>query len=253
MRTFKLTIAYDGTDYCGWQIQPGKPTIQGMLERAIAKLVGVRIPIIGSGRTDSGVHAIAQVGSCTLPSWNADAASLATAMNTKLPDSIVVTDARDAPDDFHAIRDCVSKRYRYQIQNGGLRDPMHHRHWHRVRKPVNVDRIAEAAKHFLGTHDFASFQATGGKVKSTVRCVTACDVMTCDAGPWGQQRFAIEVESNGFLYNMVRNMVGSLFEVGRGSEDPAWITQVLAQRNRDAAGPTAPAGGLFLLRAHYRG
>lgn len=250
-RTFKLTVAYDGTDFSGWQIQPGRPTIQGLLERAIAKRVGVRVGVVGSGRTDAGVHAIAQVASCTLPAWSASAASLAKAINVDLPDSVLVTEAVDAPSDFHAIRDSISKRYRYQIQNGGNRHPFDHRYWYRVRKAVDIDAIGEAARHVIGRHDFASFQATGATRQTTTRTVTACDVVRLPNDEWDESRFAIEVEADGFLYNMVRNIVGTLIEVGNGKQTPSWVVDVISAKDRDAAGPTAPAVGLFLKHVTY--
>ena len=256
MRTFKLTIAYDGTDFAGWQVQPGQPTVQGWLQRAIECLTGERIHVVGSGRTDAGVHALAQVASCALPKWTGTAKNLADAINTKLPDSIVITEAFDAEDGFHAIRDAVSKRYRYQIRVGGRRDAFDHRYRLLIHHRLDLDRIRDAASRFIGTKDFVSFQASGGVRKSTVRTVSSCD-LTIDraSGP----RFnsadstlvSIEVEADGFLYNMVRNMVGSLIEVGRGKYPPDWIEGVLAAKNRDFAGPTAAAHGLFLKQVHY--
>ncbi|SRR6056297_291947 len=250
-RTFKLTVAYDGTDYVGWQIQPGRPTIQGLIERSVARRVGQRVGVVGSGRTDSGVHAIAQAASCVVPHWAATAESFATAVNVDLPDSILVTEAVDAPEGFHAIRDSISKRYRYQIQNGGNRNPLEHRYWYRLRKPVDTDAMTEASRRIVGRHDFASFQAAGAQRKTTERNVSACDVIPLPDGPWGEPRVAIEVEADGFLYNMVRNIVGTLIEVGRGKRPAAWVDQVLAAKNRDHAGPTAPPHGLFLLSVRY--
>ncbi len=251
LRTFKLTIAYDGTDFAGWQVQPGKPTIQGMLQRAFRGITGSDIQVIGSGRTDSGVHAIAQVASCTLP-WRAEADRLACALNANLPDTIVVRQAVDAADGFHAIRDAVGKRYRYQLQIGGLRDPFEYRYRWLLRGEVDVELIRAAARRFIGCHDFASFQASGSDRKTTVRDLRGCDVILQHADARSDmQQLAIEVEADGFLYNMVRNIVGSLVEVGRGKQPPEWIDDVIAMRNRDAAGPTAPAHGLFLLRVDY--
>lgn len=251
-RTFKLTVAYDGTDFSGWQLQPGRPTIQGCLQSRIAELVGQVVNVVGSGRTDAGVHALAQVASCTLPRWTATATQLSTAINAGLPDTILVTGATDAADDFHAIRDAVSKRYRYQIQDGGTRDPFDHRYWHRLQRPVDRDAMSAAAERLLGRHDFACFQAAGGPRKSTVRTIHACELSAADEGFSGQPRFAFEVEADGFLYNMVRNIVGTLLEVGRGKRPPQWIDEVLSQRNRDLAGPTAPPHGLFLRQVRYR-
>ncbi|MEM9643602.1 MAG: tRNA pseudouridine(38-40) synthase TruA [Planctomycetota bacterium] len=250
-RTFKLTIAYDGTELSGWQIQPGRSTVQGQLERVIAKLVGQRVGVVGSGRTDAGVHALAQVASCTLPHWSGTEQQLGRAINTGLPDSILVTEVETAPEDFHAIRDSKAKRYRYQIQNGGQRNPFDHRFWFRLRRPVNVDAVAVASQVVVGCQDFASFQATGAVRKTTVRTVTACEVIELPVGPWGEPRLAIEVEADGFLYNMVRNIVGTVLEVGSGKRSVQWVEDVIKARNRDLAGPTAPACGLFLKWVRY--
>lgn len=252
LRSFKLIVAYDGTAFSGWQVQPGEPTIQGMLQRALREVTGGQeIQVIGSGRTDSGVHAIAQVASCRLP-WRDDAARLATALNANLPSDVVVREAIDAPDGFHAIRDAVGKRYRYQLQTGGIRDPFEHRYRWRLHRALNVDRMKLAAERIVGVHDFASFQAAGSDRKTTVREVWACDVIEQPTGLQGDSTYlAIEVEANGFLYNMVRNIVGTLVQVGREKESPEWVEEVFAARNRDVAGPTAPAHGLFLLRVDY--
>ncbi len=250
-RTFQLTIAYDGTEYAGWQIQPQRLTIQGMLERALVKITKQRVHVTGSGRTDSGVHAFAQVASLTIPNWNATAEALRAAVNTHLPPDIVVNACCDAPETFHAIRDCIGKRYRYQLQIQGTRHALEHRYrWH-VKFPVDVDSMREAAKRLIGRQDFACFQATGSDRKTTVRTIQACEVLTEDSDPLHGIRCAIEVEADGFLYNMVRNIVGTLVEVGRGKESVDWVTEVLASRNRDLAGPTAPPHGLFLKRVDY--
>ncbi|WP_153556593.1 tRNA pseudouridine(38-40) synthase TruA [Roseimaritima sediminicola] len=257
LRTFKLVVAYDGTEYAGWQIQPRQLTIQGMLERALAKLTGVRIAVTGSGRTDSGVHALAQAASLTTDQWRASPSSLMRAMNTKLPADISVIDAVEMPVNFHAIRDAVGKRYRYQLQLGGIRDAFEYRYrWH-IPYAVDVAAMREAAKYLIGVHDFASFQATGADRKTTVRDVRALDIFErqCEGGqrPAGQggRPVDIEIEANGFLYNMVRNIVGTLLEVGRGKQSPEWIQDLLEVRDRDAAGPTAPPQGLFLARVDY--
>jgi tRNA pseudouridine38-40 synthase len=252
LRSFKLTVAYDGTEFSGWQVQPGQPTIQGMLQRALKQVTGgADIQVVGSGRTDSGVHALAQVASCTLP-WREEAARLASALNANLPSEIVVLAAVDAPQEFHAIRDAVGKRYRYQLQIGGVRDPFEHRYRWMLNRDLNVDRMRMAAERFVGVHDFASFQAAGSDRKTTVREVRACDLIVQQPGtPSEATHLAIEVEANGFLYNMVRNIVGTLVHVGRDKELPEWIDSVMAACNRDLAGPTAPAHGLFLLRVDY--
>lgn len=250
-RTFKLTLAYDGTDFAGWQVQPGKPTIQSMIERALLRVTGDQIRLVGSGRTDSGVHALAQVASCSLPVWRDTCDRLADALNANLPDTIVVTESLDAPPGFHAIRDAIGKRYRYQLQLGGRRDAFQHRYrWH-LRGRFDVDRMSAAANRLVGKHDFASFQATGSDRKSTIRRVTACELLPQQTSNAAGLHLALEVEADGFLYNMVRNIVGTLVEVARGKRPPEWIDEVIAARDRDTAGPTAPAKGLFLVRVDY--
>jgi tRNA pseudouridine38-40 synthase len=250
-RTFKITVAYDGTDFAGWQVQPDLPTIQCELESALKEIVGHKVTVVGSGRTDSGVHAIGQVASFILDHWNHSAEQLVKAINTKLPPSIVVTQGTEVASGFHAIRDAVSKRYRYQIQTDGPADPFSLRDRWRLRWPVNVEAMSAAAQYFVGEHDFASFQATGADRKSTVRTVQEC-VLVRQTDPTGLRTFiAIEVEANGFLYNMVRNIVGTIVEVGRGKHEPTWIPEVLGAKNRSVAGSTAPAHGLILLWVNY--
>jgi len=256
MRPFKLTIAYDGTDYAGWQVQPGRPTIQGHLQQALLSLTGEAIAVVGSGRTDAGVHAWAQVASCTLRHWSGTAKNLADAINTKLPDTIAVTHAIDAPAGFHAIRDAVSKRYRYQIRIGGGRNAFDHRYRWLIRHELDLASMQLATAKIIGEHDFASFQAAGAPRQSTVRHVRDCLWKRDTNIEWGTPPssvalWSLEIEANGFLYNMVRNIVGTLIEVGRGKYPPDWIEEVLAARNRDVAGPTAPAHGLFLQVVDY--
>ncbi len=249
-RSFKLTIAYDGTSFAGWQVQPGQRTIQAVLERALERIAGERVVVTGSGRTDAGVHAIAQVASCSLR-WRDTAERLAHALNANLPDTVVVREAVDAPDGFHAIRDATGKRYRYQLQLGGTRDVFEYRYrWH-LHGSLDVDRMRAAAARFVGLHDFKSFQTSGSDRKTTTRDVRACDVIEQSSSTAKRIHLAVEVEANGFLYNMVRTMVGTLVEVGRGKQPPEWIDDVIAACDRDAAGQTAPPQGLFLLRVDY--
>lgn len=250
-RTFKLTIAYDGTQFAGWQVQPGQVTIQGELQSAIQQITGEDTHVVGSGRTDAGVHAIGQVASVRLATWRHPAENLRRAINVHLPDSIVVSRVDDAADGFHAIRDAIGKRYRYQLKIGGLRSVFDHRyHWH-LHGSVDIDAIKQAANRFVGRHDFAAFQATGSDRKTTTRTITACDVLIDANG--GETRIAIEVEADGFLYNMVRNIVGTLVDVGRGKHPPEWISELIRGKDRDRAGATAPPQGLFLLRVDYSG
>jgi tRNA pseudouridine38-40 synthase len=247
---YKLVVAYDGTVYSGWQIQVGVPTVQGMLERAMARVVKQRVAITGSGRTDSGVHALGQVASFATEAWNAPAEKLATALNSKLPSDIRVLESVRMPGDFHAIRDAKGKRYRYQLQLGGVRDPFEHRYRWYFAAPVQVQPIQQAAQYLVGTYDFASFQAAGSDRKTTVRTVRDL-VVREDRGRGGCRGLVIEIEADGFLYNMVRNIVGSLLEVGRGRRQPEWIAEVRDAVDRTVAGPTAPPQGLFLAKVDY--
>lgn len=249
-RAFKLTVAYDGTSFSGWQVQPHQPTIQGCLQDALQRLTGVQVQVIGSGRTDAGVHAHAQVASCSLV-WRDSPQHLLRALNSKLPESIVVTGAEEACEGFHAIRHAIGKRYRYQLKIGGVRDVFDYRyHWH-LHGELDLGKMRLAARRLIGEHDFKSFQAAGADRKTTVRTVRACDLIVPAVGDGQASDLAIEVEADGFLYNMVRNIVGTLVEVGRGKQVVEWIDQVLVARDRDVAGPTAPARGLFLLRVDY--
>lgn len=254
-----MTVGYDGTRFAGWQVQPYRNTIQGALEKAIAQVSNERTRVTGSGRTDSGVHAIGQVASFSLRRWRAGADDLMRALNSKLPPDIAVAQVLDAPDEFHAIRDAIGKRYRYQIRVGGPRDAFEHRYrWH-LPGPLDIDAMCRAAELIVGQHDFASFQAAGSDRKTTVRNVTALEIVEQPidggAGQGGAMapavHIAIEIEADGFLYNMVRNIVGTLVEVGRGKRPALWVNDVIASANRDSAGPTAPAHGLFLLYVLY--
>lgn len=249
-RSFKLTVAYDGTGFSGWQVQPNQPTIQGYLQDALQRLTGDPIQVIGSGRTDAGVHAHGQVASCSLV-WRDSPQHLLRALNTQLPETIAVCAAEEACEGFHAIRHAIGKRYRYQIKVGGVRDAFDFRyHWH-LHGKLDVEQMRLAAQRLVGERDFKSFQAAGADRKTTVRNVRACDLNVHAAVGGTACHLSIEVEADGFLYNMVRNIVGTLVEVGRGKQTLEWIDHVLAARDRDVAGPTAPACGLFLLRVDY--
>lgn len=247
---YKITVAYDGTDYAGWQVQLGQPTVQGMLERAMARVAKARVPITGSGRTDAGVHALGQVASLSTDAWAAEPERMAVALNGKLPPDIRVLSSERMPGDFHAIRDAKGKRYRYQLQLGGVRDPFEHRYRWYFAAPVDVEPMCEAAKHLVGRYDFKSFQAAGSDRKTTVRTIRDLVVYE-DRGRGGCRGLIIEVEADGFLYNMVRNIVGSLLEVGRGRQRPEWLAEVRDAADRTVAGPTAPPQGLFLMKVDY--
>jgi tRNA pseudouridine38-40 synthase len=248
MRTFKLTLAYDGTDYCGWQYQPDKPTLQGTLEAALAGVTQEQIRVTGSGRTDAGVHALGQVISFQ-SGTRLSCAELMKALNATLPQDMAVLEVAEASEGFHAIRSAVRKRYRYQIHDGPVTDVFLRRYvWH-VRHRLNESAMQEAGQVLIGRHDFASFQTQGTYRESTVRTVNHLSVTR------GQEANAnlvtLEIEADGFLYNMVRAIVGTLVQVGRGRKPLPWPGEVLQARDRRLAGMTAPPQGLFLVRVEY--
>ena len=248
MRSVMLTIAYEGTDYAGWQVQPGQRTIQAELERALTSITGDEIRVVGSGRTDAGVHALGQVAGFRTESALA-AAVFQRALNAELPRDIAVLDAAEATADFHPIRDCISKRYRYVIHDEPVRDVFSRRFvWH-FRHRLNESAMAEGARHLLGRHDFSSFETTGAERPDSIRTISDLSVQRGAADQ--ADRIMIEVEADGFLYNMVRAITGTLVEVGRGAQGPDWVQQVLRATDRCQAGQTAPPEGLFLLRVDY--
>jgi tRNA pseudouridine38-40 synthase len=248
VRTFRVTLAYDGTAYGGWQVQPNARTIQAELEAALATIVGVPVRAAASGRTDAGVHALGQVVSFTCDT-RLDPETLGRALNANLPRDIGVLDVRLAPPDFHALRDAVRKRYRYVIQDGPTRDVFARGYAWQFPHRLNVEAMQQAAEYLLGRHDFASFQTSGSPRVTTVRTVTDLTVRRC-AGDH-RDRVLIEIEANGFLYNMVRNIVGTLVEVGCGKQLPDWVAGVLEAGDRKVAGMTAPPQGLFLVSVAY--
>jgi tRNA pseudouridine38-40 synthase len=239
-----MTLAYDGTFYHGWQEQPGEVTVQGALVENLAPILRDRPAVEGASRTDSGVHALGQVVAIRTAS-TIDIRRLHSAINSRLPDDMAVTDMREARPDFRPSSDATGKHYRYRLYRGPFRPIFEGRfvwHWY---WPLNIEAMRAAAQLMVGEHDFASFQARGGNREVTVRNLTRVDVV--EAGP----ELHIEVEGDRFLYRMVRNMVGTLTEVGRGHRPPEWVQAVLEARDRRAAGPTAPPEGLCLMEVRY--
>jgi tRNA pseudouridine38-40 synthase len=244
LRNIKLTLAYDGTEFHGWQRQPGLRTVQEVLEGAIEQLTGVRPNSNASGRTDAGVHAIGQVVHFLTPS-KLPPDVFVRALNALTPPDIRVNEACEVTQAFHATLDASSKRYRYVIDNGRHADPFLRRHsWH-VFQPLNVDRMREGGLHLLGRHDFRSFETEWPNRTSSVR--TIFDVALSREA----DRVVIEVEADGFLYNMVRAIAGTLMLVGAGKRPASWVGEVVAAEDRTQAGPTAPPQGLFLLLVRY--
>jgi tRNA pseudouridine38-40 synthase len=248
MPTFKLTLAYDGTDFAGWQRQPAARTVQGELEAAIERITQARSKCIASGRTDAGVHALGQVVSFQSET-KLDGPSLTTALNAELPKDMLVFEVVETTTNFHALRDAVRKRYRYVIQDGRLPDLFDRKYvWH-VYQRLDVEAMRQAAGHLVGTYDFASFETAGSPRLTTVRTVFDLSVERRPAEL--TDRIIIEVEADGFLYNMVRNIAGTLVSVGKGKEPPSWPAEVLALKDRTKAGMTAPSRGLFLVWVEY--
>lgn len=249
MVTYKLTLAYDGTDFSGWQAQPGRRTVQGVLEAAWHEITGESVRVTATSRTDAGVHALGQVVGVETQS-QLPPERLLGGINAKLPNDVVLRSVEIARAGFHATHDAVGKRYRYQLHNDRLR-PLLDRHvvWH-VPQPLDVEAMQRAGQLLVGEHDFASFQSTGSPRDSTVRTITALEVG--QGGSDEPARVWIEVAGNGFLYNMVRNIVGTLVDVGAGRRPAEWVGEVLAARDRQAAGQTAPPQGLMLLEVEIQ-
>lgn len=249
MRNLKLILAYDGTDFCGWQVQPGTPSIQGTLAEAIGRITGEKVLPQGSGRTDAGVHAIAQVATfethTPIPATN-----LVTALNDVLPAAIRVLVASEAPAEFHARKSATAKTYRYRIYREAICPPFLARYvWH-YPYPLEFKVMAEAAWLVEGEHDFTSFAAVDPEKG---RPEAASNVRTIFSSAWRREyaEWIYEVRGNGFLHHMVRNLVGTFILVGKGTLKPDDITRILNANNRSAAGATAPAQGLYLVNVEY--
>lgn len=243
-------IAYDGTEFFGWQRQASARTVQATLEDALEIATGApRVRLLASSRTDTGVHAVGQCATFRSFHWQAPAANLSLAVNTRLPPDVIVRSASEVPMTFNPIRHALSKRYRYTIYASRVSDPIGRRQAWWVKKLLDIDAMRQAAVHLLGTHDFASFQTSGSPRISTIRTVKAIDIQ-CQSYLDGQA-ITIEVEANGFLYNMVRNIVGTLVFVGRGRRTTDWVIEALASRDRKQTGQTAPAQGLCLQEIFF--
>ena len=249
-RVFKLIVAYDGTNYFGWQYQPDQPTVQQFIESALGTVLGhPRWPARASSRTDAGVHALGQVVVFKTNAWRAPADRLTPALNTHLPNDIVIRSAEEVSPNFHPLAFCVGKRYRYRVYSSRVADPLDGRfHWW-VKHRLNVDAMREAAEMLIGKYDFAAFETSGSPRQNTVRTVRAIEIES-HAYLDGRQ-ISIEIEADGFLYNMVRNIVGTLVVVGRQRQSPSWVREVLVSKDRREAGQTAPPQGLQLLEIFF--
>jgi len=245
-RKFRITIEYDGTAYQGWQVQDSGPTIQGMLQDALHRITGERASVIGSGRTDSGVHAEAQVAHFRTDS-GMTAHQFLMAFNSLLPRDIVIRQAAEVAMDFHAQQSAVGKIYRYTILNRTYPSALHFRRSAYVQTALDVEALRAAAALFVGEHDFSAFRAANCEAKTPVREIYRIEVL--QAGDVIDLFF----EGNGFLKHMVRNLAGTLIWVGRGKLTVDDVRRILASRDRRQAGPTAQPQGLALIRVHYPG
>lgn len=253
VRNIALVIGYDGTSYYGFQTQPGGNTIQDYLEAAIRILTGETVKLHGSGRTDAGVHARAQVAH-VLTESDIPVERWAVALNTRLPRDIVVYEAWEMPLDFHARRSAKRKTYRYVIQNSKFPDLQHIRTRFHHHRPLNVDAMKEALAYVSGEHDFTSFCTARCDKESRIRTIYSADLSILrDPLPGDDQACSIHIEitGNGFLYNMVRIMAGTLIQIGQGKRRPIDMRTILEAKNRSLAGPTAVSHGLTLWSVEY--
>ena len=244
MQTFKLGISYDGTGYCGWQIQPNGRSIQEELTDAVAKVTGQRIAPVASGRTDSGVHALGQVAHLRLET-RLPPNVLQRALNANLSDQIVIQSMEIAPDDFDAVRHAKWKLYRYVYHDGALPDVFLRSYCWKVRTRLDESSMNKAASYLQGTHDFRCFETEWPNRANSIRTVRKCRLSRLG------DLLYLDVEANGFLYNMVRAIAGTLYEVGRGQWEIEKVLEVLQSGDRTLAGPNVPAQGLFLVHVSY--
>ncbi|GKX28422.1 tRNA pseudouridine synthase A [Vallitalea longa] len=244
MCNIMLVVAYDGTEYCGWQIQKNATTIEQKIIEACQKLFSREIKLVGASRTDTGVHALGQIVllkvDTTIPIHK-----IPYAINAYLPDDIVVRDAKIVTNNFHPRYNAKNKTYEYKIYNCNFPLPQYNRYAYFYHKTLDVDKMNEAAKGFIGKHDFKAFCSTGSSAKTTIREIYSCDVDIED------EMITIAINGNGFLYNMVRIIVGTLIEVGRGKMQPEDISDIIESLDRKRAGVTAPAKGLTLVKINY--
>ncbi len=262
MRNLKLTLAYDGAEFSGWQVQPDAVTIQGTLAHAIGRVTGENVLPQGSGRTDAGVHALAQVATFTTEA-PIPAENLVKALNDILPTSIRVLEVTDAPPEFHARKSARAKTYRYRMHRGAICPPFLARYvWH-YPYPLDEDAMRRAAALVVGEHDFTSFAAVdpetnslnreGHEVSRRQTSIEFSNVRRIFCSSWGREgeEMVYAVRGSGFLHHMVRNLVGTFVLVGKGTLMPDDVTRILEARNRSAAGATAPASGLYLVSVEY--
>ena len=244
MRNIKLTIEYDGKDFNGWQKQPNKLNIQGELEEVIYQITGENVELIASGRTDAGVHALGQVANFKTNS-NLPIEKFPIAINSKIKKSIIVKNAEEAEPEFHSRYKCKKKTYRYIINNSKYGTAIYRKLEYHIPQKLDVSLMKKAIKYFEGEHDFKAFKSTGGSNKSSVRTIYKAEVI--EQG----DKIILEVTGNGFLYNMVRIISGTIVDVGLGKIKPEDISKIIEEKDRQKAGKTLPPYGLYLLNVEY--
>lgn len=247
MRNIKLIVAYDGTEYNGFQKQlgTGLPTVQEILENTISRQMMREVKVVGASRTDSGVHALCQVISFNGYDWRIPTERIPLAINGFLPDDIVIKHAEDMPDDFNARFSAKGKKYRYKVYNSRVPDPFMQRYSLFEPRTLDIEAMKEAAEYLKGTHDFSAFRAEGTPVKSAVRTLYSIDIEVSGS------LIDLVFTGDGFLYNMVRILTGTLLDIGLKKYSPVQVKKLLESGKRTMAGPTVPPWGLFLVEVYY--
>jgi tRNA pseudouridine38-40 synthase len=244
MKNVKLIIEYDGTGFQGWQTQKNGRTVQEEIEKALKKVLKTEVKINGSGRTDAGVHALGQTANFkslfTMP-----VEKIPYALNSILPPDISIKSALEVPEHFHARYSAIGKKYIYKIYNGPFRSSLLRNYTYFVPYILDIEKMKSAAEYFEGKHDFKGFMASGSGVKDTIRKIYTLNINVSD------KLLIIEIKGNGFLYNMVRIIAGTLVDVGNSKIDPKKISQIIKAKKRELAGPTAPSQGLYLAEVYY--
>ena len=249
-RRILLITAYDGTNYCGWQVQKNGETIEGVLNRELSRLFGAEIAVIGASRTDSGVHALGNVAVFDTEA-RMPADKVAYALNSRLPGDIRIQRSLEVPPDFHPRKTACVKTYEYRILNREFELPSERLNSYFFRRELDVERMKAACPYFFGEHDFKSFCSIHTQAETTVRTIYSLEVLEEELPDLGGRRIRIRVTGNGFLYNMVRILAGTLIQVGLGAYAPEDMEPMLMACDRQAAGPTAPAQGLTLIGMKY--
>ena len=244
MKRYRLKVAYDGTNYCGWQVQPNEVTIEGVLNETLSDLLNEDIEVVGASRTDSGVHSDGNY--CIFDTeTHIPAPKIAYALNQRLPEDISIVKSDEVDEDWHPRYQNSMKTYQYTIINRDMPDPVRRLYTYFTYSKLDVDKMKEAAKYLVGEHDFAAFCSTGSQVENTVRTIESLEVTQ------NGDEIAIIAKGNGFLYNMVRIIAGTLLEVGEGKLEPSDMEDIIASKDRGKAGKTAVARGLILVEIKY--